>query len=90
MYSFILEGGFITDQKYWDEVVQPVVYCFASVTRGSFVFMHDNAHAHVYHAAMAYLEEVGRHCMNWPTCSPDIIPIKLAHDMLGRRIHECQ
>ena len=65
---------------------------FAPFIQDNFLLLHDNAHPKVSECVTKYLGEVGIQRMVWPARSPDINPIELVWDMLGRsvRIHFCE
>ncbi|GFY19240.1 transposable element Tcb2 transposase [Trichonephila clavipes] len=81
----------MTGHIYRDVILEQHVRLFRRGAMGAeFLFMYDNARHHrvniVYECLQ--LEDITR--MDWPACSPDLIPIQHVWDMLGRRIEAHQ
>ncbi|GFT57368.1 transposable element Tcb1 transposase [Trichonephila clavipes] len=55
-----------------------------------FLFMDDNVRPHRAYIVDEWLQSEDITRIDWPAYSPDLIPIVLVSDMLGRRIAACQ
>ncbi|GFW71628.1 transposable element Tc3 transposase [Trichonephila clavipes] len=76
----------MTGDIYRDVILEQHVRLFRGAMGAEFLFMDDNFHPHRANIVDEYiqLEDITR--MDWPAYSPDLNPIEIAWDMLGRRI----
>ncbi|KFM69674.1 Transposable element Tcb2 transposase, partial [Stegodyphus mimosarum] len=77
------DTGSVTGQRYRDEVLEPL---FRGAVGPDFIFMDDNAPCHRSVLVDDFLETENIQRMSWPANSPDLNPIELVWDMLGRQI----
>ncbi|GFU08384.1 transposable element Tcb1 transposase [Trichonephila clavipes] len=85
-YLYIIRNGPLTARRYRDDILRPTVVPSAAAIGDDFILMDDNCRPH--HANLMedllFEEEIVR--MEWPACSPDMIPIEHVWDALGRRV----
>ncbi|KFM71950.1 Transposable element Tcb1 transposase, partial [Stegodyphus mimosarum] len=82
----ILKRGPLTDVRYLDEVLEPIVRLYAAAVGPTFVLMDDNARTHRADIVDDYLESEGIVRMAWPAYSPKLNPIENLWDALGRAV----
>ena len=76
--------GPLTDQRYVDVILRPVVVPL--VRQHNVTFQQDNARTHVARLSMAYLQQNNVTVMHWPPYSPDLSPKEHLLDVLDRRV----
>ena len=81
----ILQGN-LTGQRYVDEILRPVVVLFAQRIGVNFDFQDHNARQNQARVAVDFLRQQGVRALPWPVKSPDMSPIELIWDVLGRRV----
>ena len=74
--------GNLNATRYRDEMLVPVVLPFLRRHRFNHVFQQDNAHCHVAHISMTFLENNHIRVLLWPVMSPDLSPIEHLWDNL--------
>ncbi|GFW18342.1 transposable element Tcb1 transposase [Trichonephila clavipes] len=82
----IFKRGSVTDVRYQDEVLEPIVRLYAAAVGPTFVLMDDNASPHRADIVDVYLESEGIARMAWPAYSPNLNPIENLWDALGRAV----
>ncbi|GFX59916.1 transposable element Tcb2 transposase [Trichonephila clavipes] len=82
----IFDRGFVTGDRYYEEVLLPHVCLFRGAIGQVFIFMDDNARPHRTLAVEELLESEDITRMDWSAYSPDLNPIEHVWDALGRRI----
>ncbi|GFU67657.1 transposable element Tcb2 transposase [Trichonephila clavipes] len=85
----IFDRGSVTGDPYCEEVLLPYVRLFRGAIGPDFIFMEDNARPHRTLAVEELLESEDITRMDWPAYAPDLNPIKLVWDALGRCIAVC-
>ncbi|GFT57413.1 transposable element Tcb1 transposase [Trichonephila clavipes] len=80
----------ITGHIYRDVILEQHVCLFRGAMGAEFLFMDDNVRPHRAYIVDEWLQSEDITRMDWPAYSPDLIPIELVCDMLGRRIAACQ
>ncbi|GFY04048.1 transposable element Tcb2 transposase [Trichonephila clavipes] len=83
---YIIRDGPLTDHRYRDEILRPIVVPYAAAIGYDFILMDDNCRRHCANLVEDFLFEEGIIRMEWPACSPDMNPIKHVWDVLGRRV----
>ena len=84
----MVKNGSLNGARYIEDILPDHVVPFGPFIGDGFLFMHDNARAHVAHAVSEYLDDVGIQRIRWPARSADLNPIEHAWDMLGRRVKD--
>ncbi|GFY18789.1 transposable element Tcb2 transposase [Trichonephila clavipes] len=82
----IFDRGYVTGDRYCEEVLVPHVRLFRGAIGPDFLFMDDNARPHRTLAVEELLESEDITRMDWTAYSPDLNPIEHVWDALGRRI----
>ncbi|GFU83876.1 transposable element Tcb1 transposase [Trichonephila clavipes] len=82
----IFKRGSVTAVRYRDEVLEPIVRLYAAAVDPTFVLMDDNARPHRADIVDDYLESEGIVRIAWPAYSPDLNPIEILCDALGRAV----
>ncbi|GFU65801.1 transposable element Tc1 transposase [Trichonephila clavipes] len=82
----IFDAGSVNGTRYCNEILLPYVRLFRGAMGLQFLFMDDNAPYHRTVAAEQLLESEDIERMDWPARSPDLNPIELVWDFLGRRL----
>lgn len=80
--------GRITDVRYRDEILNPIVIPFARTAGRMFEFQHDNARRHITHVCRDRQRAAGVRVLQWPAESPDLNPIEHLSDVLGRNVRD--
>ncbi|GFS66342.1 transposable element Tcb1 transposase [Trichonephila clavipes] len=83
---FIIRDGPLTAHRYREEILRPIVVPSAAAIGDDFILMDDNCRPHHANLVEDLLFEEGIVRMEWPACSPDMIPIEHVWDALGRRL----
>ncbi|GFW30594.1 transposable element Tc1 transposase [Trichonephila clavipes] len=78
--------GTLTGQRYVDDILRPHVGRFLSGLPGA-IFQEDNARPHTARVAKDFLRPF--QTLAWPTCSPDLSPVKHVWDQLKRQMPSC-
>ncbi|KAI3366236.1 hypothetical protein L3Q82_010045, partial [Scortum barcoo] len=78
----------ISNQRYRDEILRPLVRPYAGAVGPGFLLMQDNARPHVAGVCQQFLQDEGIDAMDWPTRSPDLNPIEHIWDIMSRSIHQ--
>ncbi|GFX80260.1 transposable element Tc3 transposase [Trichonephila clavipes] len=78
--------GYVTAQRYINEVLEPYVRLFRGAVGLDFIFLDDNLSCHRAMLIDDFLETENIQRMTWPANSPDLNPIEHVWDMLGRQI----
>ncbi|GFY13164.1 transposable element Tcb2 transposase [Trichonephila clavipes] len=82
----IFDAGSVNGTRYCNEILLPYVRLFRGAMGLQFLFMDDNAPCHRSVAAEQLLESEDIERMDWLARSPDLNPIELVWDFLGRRL----
>ncbi|GFU56362.1 transposable element Tcb2 transposase [Trichonephila clavipes] len=82
----VVANGTMRGQRYIDEVLLPHVHLFRGAVGDKFVFMDDNATCHRTLAVQNCLYSEGIQRLVWPARSPDLKPIEIVWDALGRQV----
>ncbi|GFS84788.1 transposable element Tcb2 transposase [Trichonephila clavipes] len=83
---YIIRDGPLTARRYRDEILRPIVVPYAAAIGDDFILMDYNCRPHRANLMEDFLLEEGIVRMEWPACSPDMNPIELVWDALGRRV----
>ena len=78
--------GTLNAVKYRDDILDPIVLSFLQQRNFDHVFHHDNARYHLARVCQDFLNQNHIHVLPWPALSPDLSPIELLLDELGRRL----
>ncbi|GFV93882.1 transposable element Tcb2 transposase [Trichonephila clavipes] len=82
---YIIRDGPLNARRYREEILRPIVP-YAAAIGDDFILMDDNCRPHHDNLVEDLLFEEGLVRMEWPVCSPDMIPIEHVWDVLGRRV----
>ncbi|GBM57215.1 Glutathione S-transferase 1, isoform C [Araneus ventricosus] len=82
----VFERGTVTGVRYRDEILEPYVRLFRGAVGPEFILMDDNARPHRALLVDEFLESEDIRRMDSPARSPDLNPIELIWDALGRTI----
>ncbi len=74
LYS--LDNGTLTDIRYRDEILGPIVSPYAGAVDPGFLLVHENARPHCARVCRQFLEDEGTDTIEWPPHSPDLNPIE--------------
>jgi len=75
--------GPVIGMKYWDPLLSP----FYNVMDRALFF---NKTPHTCHVSRTFLRQNNVQVLDWPVRSPDLSPIELVLDVLGRRVRRRQ
>jgi hypothetical protein len=78
--------GTLNAVKYRDDILDPIVLSFLQQRNFDHVFHHDNARYHLARVCQDFLNQNHIRVLPWPALSPDLSPIELLLDELGRRV----
>jgi hypothetical protein len=78
--------GTLNAVKYRDDILDPIVLSFLQQRNFDHVFHHDNARYHLARVCQDFLNQNHIRVLPWPALSPDLSPIELLLDELGRRL----
>ncbi|UYV67427.1 TYW1 [Cordylochernes scorpioides] len=76
--------GTMTAQRYVDDVLRPVTLPYLQGVPNA-LYQQDNARPHTARISQQALQDV--QMLPWPPYSPDLSPIELVWDIIGRRLH---
>ncbi|GFX45149.1 transposable element Tcb1 transposase [Trichonephila clavipes] len=82
----IFKRGSVTAVRYRDEILEPIVRLYAAAVGPTLVLMDDNARPHRADIVHDYLESEGIARIVWPAYLPDLNPIEILWDALGRAV----
>jgi hypothetical protein len=82
--------GTLNAVKYRDDILDPIVLSFLQQRNFDHVFHHDNARYHLARVCQDFLNQNHIRVLPWPALSPDLSPIELLLDELGRRVRHRQ
>jgi hypothetical protein len=82
--------GTLNAVKYRDDILDPIVLSFLQQRNFDHVFHHDNARYHLARVCQDFLNQNHIRVLPWPALSPDLSPIELSLDELGRRVRHRQ
>ena len=82
--ELLVLNGTLTDQRYINEVLQPVVLPF--VQQHHVVLQDDNARPHRARIVQQFLQQNNVDHLDWPARSPDLSQIEHVWDFLGQRV----
>ncbi|GFU62853.1 transposable element Tcb2 transposase [Trichonephila clavipes] len=85
-YLYIIRDGPLTARRYRDEILRPILVPYAAAIGDDLILMDDNCRLHRANLMEDSLFEEGMVRMEWPACSPNMNPIELVWDALGRRV----
>ena len=80
-------AGNLNSPRYIAEILTPHVVPCAQQIGNQFIFQDDNARPHRARIVTEYLQQQAITRIEWPACSPDLNPIELLWDQLGRAVH---
>ncbi|GFT62402.1 transposable element Tcb2 transposase [Trichonephila clavipes] len=83
---YIIRDGPLTARRYRDEILRPIVVPYAAAIEDDFILMDYNCRPRRTNLVEDFLFEEGIVRMEWPACYPDMNPIELVWDALGRRV----
>ncbi|GFW63205.1 transposable element Tcb2 transposase [Trichonephila clavipes] len=83
---YIIRDGPLTARRYRDEILRPIVVLYAAAIGDDFILMDDNFRPLHANLVEDFLFEEGIVRMEWPACSPDMIPIEHVWNALGIRV----
>ena len=81
--DLVLVPGNLTEQRYVNDILCPVVVPMARRIGRSFIFQDDNARPHIACVAVDFLKQQGIVTLQWTAKSPDLSPIEHLWDVLG-------
>ena len=76
--------GTLNAVKYREDILHPIVLSFLQQRNFDHAFQHDNAKSHVARVFQDFLIQNHIRVLSWPALSPDLSPIELLWDELGR------
>ena len=76
--------GTLNAVKYREDIIHPIVLSFLQQRNLDHAFQHDNAKSHVARVLQDFLNQNHIRVFSWPALSPDLTPIELLWDELGR------
>ncbi|GFX94966.1 transposable element Tcb2 transposase [Trichonephila clavipes] len=82
----IIRDGPLNARRYRDEILRHIVAPYAAAIGDDFILLDDNSRPHRANLVEGFLFEKRIVRMEWPACSPDMNPIELVWNALGRRV----
>ncbi|GFY31483.1 transposable element Tcb2 transposase, partial [Trichonephila clavipes] len=75
-YLYIIRDGPLTNRRYKDEILRPIVVPYAAAIGDDFILMDDNCRPPRANLVEDFLFEEGIVRMEWPACFPDMDPME--------------